>query len=430
MDLSRDELLRYSRHLILPDVGARRTAADQGGARTARRRRRTRLAGRALSRGGGRRHDRTRRLRRRRRVESPAPGAARHGGGRPAQARVGARAHRRSQSQRERRDVRDACSRPRTRSRFSATTTSIVDGTDNFATRYLVNDACVLLGKPNVYGSIFRFDGQASVFCTTDGPCYRCLFPTPPPPGSVPSCAEGGVLGVLPGLVGTIQATEALKLILGAGDPLIGRLLLVDALGMNFRTVRVRRDPSARRAARARSPELIDYDEFCGTSPHHEHVDDDTRSRNDTSRVGRRACARRRPPAARRARTVRVAARACCPTRRSCRSARSPGRFRRSTRASTSWCTAGRACVAPTRYSSCPPPDFARRTWPAGFCAGATTSTRHFRSTDRSAGPPRQGFTSASSAAQFNLSRMRIASARRRSAVCFSCSRSSPAYIW
>jgi adenylyltransferase/sulfurtransferase len=143
----------------------------------------------------------------------------------------------------------------------------IVDGTDNFPTRYLVNDACVLLGKPNVYGSIFRFDGQASVFCTADGPCYRCLFPTPPAAGSVPSCAEGGVLGVLPGLVGTIQATEALKLILGAGDALIGRLLLVDALGMNFRTVRVGRDPQCPACGTREITQLIDYDEYCGTSP-------------------------------------------------------------------------------------------------------------------------------------------------------------------
>jgi sulfur-carrier protein adenylyltransferase/sulfurtransferase len=142
----------------------------------------------------------------------------------------------------------------------------VVDGTDNFATRYLVNDACVLLGKPNVYGSIFRFDGQASVFCTTDGPCYRCLFPTPPAPGSVPSCAEGGVLGVLPGLVGTIQATEALKLILGAGDALIGRLLLVDALGMNFRTVRVPKDPECPACGTREITRLIDYDEFCGSA--------------------------------------------------------------------------------------------------------------------------------------------------------------------
>ncbi len=142
----------------------------------------------------------------------------------------------------------------------------VVDGTDNFATRYLVNDACVLLGKPNVYGSIFRFDGQASVFCTADGPCYRCLFPAPPPPDSVPNCAEGGVLGVLPGLVGTIQATETLKLILGAGDALVGRLLLVDALGMNFRTVRVPRDPACPACGTREITSLIDYDEFCGTT--------------------------------------------------------------------------------------------------------------------------------------------------------------------
>src|SRR6185312_7459331 len=119
----------------------------------------------------------------------------------------------------------------------------VIDGTDNFPTRYLVNDACVLLGKPNVYGSIFRFEGQASVFDAERGPCYRCLFPQPPPPGLVPSCAEGGVFGVLPGLIGTIQAGEAIKLILGIGEPLIGRLLLVDALGSSFRTVKLRKDP-------------------------------------------------------------------------------------------------------------------------------------------------------------------------------------------
>jgi rhodanese-related sulfurtransferase len=139
-----------------------------------------------------------------------------------------------------------------------------VDGTDNFPTRYLVNDACVMLGKPNVYGSIFRFEGQASVFSTKDGPCYRCLFPQPPPPGMVPSCAEGGVLGVLPGLIGTIQATEAIKLILGIGDPLVGRLLLVDALGAQFRTVKIRRNPDCPACGTREITELIDYDEFCG----------------------------------------------------------------------------------------------------------------------------------------------------------------------
>jgi sulfur-carrier protein adenylyltransferase/sulfurtransferase len=141
----------------------------------------------------------------------------------------------------------------------------IADGTDNFPTRYLVNDACVLTGKPNVYGSIFRFEGQASVFATEDGPCYRCLYPEPPPPGLVPSCAEGGVLGILPGLVGVIQATETIKLILGAGDPLIGRLLLVDALGMKFRELKLRKSPDC--PACGKNPTvtaLIDYNEFCG----------------------------------------------------------------------------------------------------------------------------------------------------------------------
>lgn len=140
----------------------------------------------------------------------------------------------------------------------------VVDGTDNFATRYLTNDACVLLGKPNVYGSIFRFEGQASVFATETGPCYRCLYPDPPPPGLVPSCAEGGVLGVLPGIVGTIQATEALKLLLGIGDPLAGRLLLIEALGSRFRTVQLPRDPACPACGTREIRELIDYDAFCG----------------------------------------------------------------------------------------------------------------------------------------------------------------------
>ena len=143
----------------------------------------------------------------------------------------------------------------------------VVDGTDNFATRYLVNDACVLSGIPNVYGSIFRFDGQASVFATAAGPCYRCLYPEPPPPGLVPSCAEGGVLGVLPGLVGVIQATEAIKLITGIGEPLVGRLLLVDALTMAFRTVKLRRDPGCPACGTREIRALVDYDQFCGVVP-------------------------------------------------------------------------------------------------------------------------------------------------------------------
>src|SRR5450432_1037876 len=141
----------------------------------------------------------------------------------------------------------------------------VVDGTDNFPTRYLINDACVILKKPNVYGSIFRFEGQATIFATEDGPCYRCLYPEPPPPGLVPSCAEGGVLGILPGLVGVIQATETIKLILGNGDPLIGRLLLIDALGMKFRELKLRKNPDC--PACGKNPtitKLIDYQEFCG----------------------------------------------------------------------------------------------------------------------------------------------------------------------
>jgi molybdopterin/thiamine biosynthesis adenylyltransferase/rhodanese-related sulfurtransferase len=141
----------------------------------------------------------------------------------------------------------------------------VADGTDNFPTRYLVNDACVLLGKPNVYGSIFRFEGQASVFYAEQGPCYRCLYPEPPPPGLVPSCAEGGVLGVLPGIVGCIQAIEVLKLILGSGQPLIGRLLLFDALGMKFRELKLRKNPECPICGEHPTiKELSDYDEFCG----------------------------------------------------------------------------------------------------------------------------------------------------------------------
>jgi adenylyltransferase/sulfurtransferase len=141
----------------------------------------------------------------------------------------------------------------------------VVDGTDNFPTRYLVNDACILLGKPNVYGSIFRFEGQATVFGMPDGPCYRCLYPEPPPPGLVPSCAEGGVLGVLPGIVGSIQAMETIKLILGRGDNLIGRLLLFDALGMKFRELKLRKNPDCPVCGKHRTiTQLIDYYEFCG----------------------------------------------------------------------------------------------------------------------------------------------------------------------
>ncbi|MGH9140694.1 MAG: molybdopterin-synthase adenylyltransferase MoeB [Vicinamibacterales bacterium] len=144
----------------------------------------------------------------------------------------------------------------------------ILDGTDNFPTRYLVNDACVLLGKPNAYGSIFRFEGQASVFATKDGPCYRCLYPEPPPPGLVPSCAEGGVLGVLPGMIGILQATEAIKLIIGVGEPLIGRFLIYDALKMKFRELKLRKDPDCPVCGTHPTvTKLIDYEQFCGVTP-------------------------------------------------------------------------------------------------------------------------------------------------------------------
>ncbi len=144
----------------------------------------------------------------------------------------------------------------------------ILDGTDNFPTRYLVNDACVILGKPNTYGSIFRFEGQASVFGTKDGPCYRCLYPEPPPPGLVPSCAEGGVLGVLPGVIGVIQATEAIKLLTGIGEPLVGRFLIYDALRMKFRELKLRKDPDCPVCGTHPTvTALIDYEQFCGIRP-------------------------------------------------------------------------------------------------------------------------------------------------------------------
>ncbi|MEJ2597696.1 MAG: molybdopterin-synthase adenylyltransferase MoeB [Anaerolineales bacterium] len=147
----------------------------------------------------------------------------------------------------------------------------LIDGTDNFPTRYLVNDLCVLTGKANVYGSIFRFDGQVSVFDARYGPCYRCLFPEPPPPGLVPSCAEGGVLGVLPGTIGTLQATEALKIILGIGDPLIGKLMLYNALDMSFDFVKLRKNPNCKVCgSNPEVTELIDYEAFCGV-PGHDH---------------------------------------------------------------------------------------------------------------------------------------------------------------
>lgn len=159
----------------------------------------------------------------------------------------------------------------------------IIDGTDNFPTRYLVNDACVKLGKPNVYGSIFRFEGQLSVFYAKEGPCYRCMFPTPPPPGLVPSCAEGGVLGILPGTIGTLQATEAIKLILGIGDPMVGRMLLYDALEMSFTTLKVRKNPNCPVCSvPAEQVTLIDYEQFCGM-PAHDHSDYKTKANGSSN---------------------------------------------------------------------------------------------------------------------------------------------------
>ena len=159
----------------------------------------------------------------------------------------------------------------------------VVDGTDNFPTRYLVNDACVLLRKPNVFGSIFRFEGQVSVFATEQGPCYRCLYPEPPPPGLVPSCAEGGVLGILPGVIGTIQATETVKLIIGVGEPLINRFMIYDALRMKFRELKLRRDPDC--PVCGDSPtvtQLIDYEQFCGVTPGAQVLDDPSSGDNVT----------------------------------------------------------------------------------------------------------------------------------------------------
>jgi adenylyltransferase/sulfurtransferase len=155
--------------------------------------------------------------------------------------------------------------------RIAADYDILIDGTDNFPTRYLTNDVCVFLGKPNIYGSIYRFDGQVSVFHAEKGPCYRCLFPEPPPPGLVPSCAEGGVLGVLPGTIGTLQATEALKLILGIGEPMIGKLMLYNALDMSFDFVKLRKNPKCKVCGE--NPEItepIDYEAFCGV-PGHDH---------------------------------------------------------------------------------------------------------------------------------------------------------------
>ena len=229
----------------------------------------------------------------------------------------------------------------------------VVDGTDNFPTRYLVNDACVLLGKPNVYGSIFRFEGQATIFAYPGGPCYRCLYPEPPPPGLVPSCAEGGVLGILPGMIGLIQATETVKLILGIGEPLIGRLLLYDALAMRFRELKLRRNPECPVCGdHPTITKLIDYQEFCGipNQPHQEASGGGRRHRASRSEGQDRS---RRPVRSdRRARAARISdlpypASQADSARRS-----AEARERARTQPTRSSRTARAGCAAPRRWIS------------------------------------------------------------------------------
>ena len=265
--LNADEIKRYSRHLILPEVGmegqkklkaARVLCIGAGGLGSP-------LALYLAAAGVG--THRHRRFRRRRLQQPAAPDPPRHKGCRAPEARFGVRPPAGAQPEREGRAVRDALTTENALQLFKDYDV-IVDGTDNFPTRYLVNDACVILGKPNVYGTIFRFEGQASVFGTKEGPCYRCLYPEPPPPGLVPSCAEGGVLGVLPGIVGCIQANETLKLILGIGEPLVGRFLVFDALRMKFRELKLRKDPDCPVCGTHPTvTALIDYEQFCGVSP-------------------------------------------------------------------------------------------------------------------------------------------------------------------
>ncbi len=270
----------------------------------------------------------------------------------------------------------------------------IADGTDNFPTRYLVNDACVLLGKPNAHASIFRFEGQASVFDAARGPCYRCLYPDPPPPGMVPSCAEGGVLGVLPGILGTVQAIETVKLATGIGDPLVGRLLLFDALGMRFRELTLRKDPECPLCGeRPTIRELVDYEAFCGlgaepppaASPGELPLEIEARTRGP-------ARARRRGRAARRARAVRAPDRARSTARASCRS-------RRSNRAPASWTARARSCASATTACAASPPragcartaSRARVRSTAASTRGPPTWTAACRATERRRGLTEQG---------------------------------------
>ena len=264
-ELTNDEIKRYSRHLIMPEVGVDGQRKLKAGERAVHRRRRPRLAGGDVSRRRRRRHASASSTSTSSTSATCSGRSPRHAGRRPLEARVGEGSAQRAQPARRRsRPTRRRCRR-RTRCELFEPYDVILDGTDNFPTRYLVNDACVLLGKPNAYGSIFRFEGQASVFATKDGPCYRCLYPEPPPPGLVPSCAEGGVLGVLPGIIGVIQATEAIKLIIGIGEPLIGRFLIYDALKMSFRELKLRKDPDCPVCGTHPTvTKLIDYEQFCG----------------------------------------------------------------------------------------------------------------------------------------------------------------------
>ena len=260
----------------------------------------------------------------------------------------------------------------------------ILDGTDNFPTRYLTNDACVLLGKPNAYGSIFRFEGQASVFATKDGPCYRCLYPEPPPPGLVPSCAEGGVLGVLPGVIGVIQATEAIKLITGIGEPLIGRFLIYDALRMKFRELKLRKDPDCPVCGTHPTvTKLIDYEQFCGIHP---AEPEPTTVNNATEITVRRAQTAARPRRqavrARRAGAERIPDQ---PDRRLDADAarRGPAALCRARTRTRRWsCTARWAAVARRRPISCGRSGSRRcSTLRAGSSTGSTRLTRRSRNT-------------------------------------------------
>ena len=272
LDLSHDEILRYSRHLLMPEVGLagqRRLKAASVlvigtgglGSPVA-----LYLAAAGVGRLGLVDYDRVDFTNLQRQVI--------HGMGTVGQRKVeSARARLLDLNPDIHVETHDEPFTSESALRLAAPYDLIIDGTDNFPTRYLVNDVCVLTHKPNVYGSIFRFEGQVSVFWADRGPCYRCLFPEPPPPGLVPSCAEGGVFGVLPGTIGTLQATEALKLLLGIGEPLIGKLLLFDALGLSFEELRLKKNPRCRIcSAEPEIRELIDYEAFCGV-PGHDHED-------------------------------------------------------------------------------------------------------------------------------------------------------------